>query len=228
MQLDVLWSGPIEVRPIYHRLALNGKVRALYVSDLHFAFWNRPVLQQLEQVLHRLRPDLLLLGGDLVDVPWGLGPFQAALRRWSQWLPVLAVPGNHDRLCGLKRLRAELPLTAWIDQQPWRHESGLVLCGCPQQPATPSAIFVGHEPHRVQQVARQNFALMLAGHLHGCQWIAWQHRGFDYPGAWFFGYHGPHFRVGGTDLYVSRGVNDTLPVRINCPRDVLLLELSPA
>ena len=225
MTAEALWSGPVLVRPIHHPMPLKSKVRALYVSDLHFAFWCAPVLEQLQAMLRFLKPDLLILGGDLVDLPWGWSALERALQRWSGWLPVVAVPGNHDRLCGLGRVKARLPVTQWLDEQVWQHDSGLRLCGSEAQGASETSVFVGHEPHRVGSVARANFPIMLAGHLHGCQWIAWQRRGYDYPGAWFFAYHGPRFRVGPTDLHVSRGFNDTLPVRINCPRDVLLLDL---
>lgn len=200
-------------------------MRLVYLSDLHYAPWVGPVLRELESLLLTLEPDLLVFGGDLVDLPLGwLG-----LRRWLERLagryPLLGVPGNHDRWCGLKRLQQQLDSLHWLDLAPVSLDSGLRLCGRVEQGATSRSILIGHEPVRVRAAARAGFPAMLAGHLHGCQWIAFRDRGLDFPGAWFFAYHGEQFQVGPTRLWVSRGVNDTLPLRVSCPRDLLLLEL---
>ena len=169
--------------------------------------------------------DLLVLGGDLVDFPCGYSALSAWLE--SVRCPVLAVPGNHDRWVGLQGLKRNLRGVIWLDEGAWMGPGGLRLCGRPDQGATAQSVLVGHQPTAVRAAARAGFPLMLAGHLHGCQWIWFERQGLDYPGAWFFAYHGEHFRVGATRLLVSRGVSDTLPLRIDCPRDYLLLELGP-
>lgn len=178
------------------------------------------MLVQVTRAIQSIQPEMVLLGGDLIDLPW---PLQR-LRRWVAEMPcpVAAVPGNHDRWCGLARIKKALPVT-WLDEQPLQLECGLRLCGSTRQPGGSNCLLVGHHPQEVEQ-ARQ-FPLMLAGHWHGCQWVAWQKAGQDYPGAWFYPYHGPSFQVGPTTLHVSRGVSDTLPIRINCPRDLLVVEI---
>jgi predicted MPP superfamily phosphohydrolase len=183
------------------------------------------MLSQLEVELKGVQPQALLLGGDLIDFPWGYSNLVAWVQRQSQRWPVLAVPGNHDRWAGLKRLKQRLPQVHWLDESPAVLDGGLRLCGHIRQGATPTTVLVGHEPHRVRDASKAGFPLMLAGHLHGCQWIVFQKSGLDYPGAWFFAYHGSRFQVGPTTLHVSRGASDTLPIRLRCPRDYLLLEL---
>ncbi len=183
------------------------------------------MLKQLALELEHASPDLILLGGDLLDLPWGHQGLAAWVEQMSQICPLAAVPGNHDRWVGLSRVKRSLGAVHWLDEAPleWR---GLRLCGRPEQGASPQSLLVGHHPTGVKAAARAGFPLMLAGHLHGCQWIWFERNGWDYPGAWFFAYHGPRFQVGPTLLLVSRGVSDTLPLRIACPRDYLWLELS--
>ena len=63
---------------------------------------------------------------------------------------------------------------------------------------------------------------MLAGHLHGGQCVLATRRGRLYPAAWIYRWHGLRFAEWGAVLLVSRGAGDTLPVRFNCPREVIL------
>lgn len=184
------------------------------------------MLRQLAVEMERSAPDLILLGGDLLDLPWG----HAGLVNWAQQMaelcPLAAVPGNHDSWAGLKRVKRSLQALHWLDEAPLVLPSGLRLCGRAEQGATAQSILVGHQPTGVKAASRAGFPVMLSGHLHGCQWIWFEWNGRDYPGAWFFAYHGASFQVGPTRLLVSRGVSDTLPLRIACPRDYLWLELS--
>jgi uncharacterized protein len=184
------------------------------------------MLIQVESLLHRLAPSAILLGGDLIDLPWGYTNLVQWVQRLLPHFPILAVPGNHDRWAGLNRLRQRLAGVHWLDLHPYTFTEGPRFCGSSRQESSTTSILVGHEPTAVLQASHRGFPLMLAGHLHGCQCIAFQRKGLDYPGAWFFAYHGGQFQVGPTTLYVSRGVSDTLPVRINCPRDLLLLEVA--
>ena len=49
--------------------------------------------------------------------------------------------------------------------------------------------------------------------------------GLLYPGALLYRYNGLRFARERTTMLVSRGVHDTLPLRWNCPREVLLVEV---
>jgi hypothetical protein len=63
---------------------------------------------------------------------------------------------------------------------------------------------------------------VLAGHLHGCQLVAFEFRDRLYPGAIFYPYCYLTHQCGSTTLVVSRGVSDLIPVRWRCPREVVL------
>ena len=67
-----------------------------HVSDLHFGRLQRAALEPLRRGLHRLRPDLLLVSGDLTQRA-RRGQFREA-RAFLDTLPgpQIVVPGNHD------------------------------------------------------------------------------------------------------------------------------------
>lgn len=68
------------------------------VSDIHAASDNDHLLR-FERVLTwlaHLRPDLLVLTGDLIDGPWAEGYRQIAARLKQQPYPAFVLPGNAD------------------------------------------------------------------------------------------------------------------------------------
>jgi predicted MPP superfamily phosphohydrolase len=67
---------------------------------------------------------------------------------------------------------------------------------------------------------------VFAGHLHGGQCVLAMHRERLYPAAWFYRWHGLRFAEGRAVLLVSRGAGDTLPIRFNCPREVILCTIT--
>ncbi|HYC78851.1 MAG TPA: hypothetical protein VEI02_14595, partial [Planctomycetota bacterium] len=71
-------------------------------------------------------------------------------------------------------------------------------------------------------------AVAFAGHLHGGQCVFFRRGARLYPGAWFNRWTGLRFDVGATKLFVSLGLGDTLPLRWNCPREVVTLDLTAA
>jgi predicted MPP superfamily phosphohydrolase len=79
-----------------------------------------------------------------------------------------------------------------------------------------------HHPGDFPAAAAAGYGLVLAGHLHGGQCVLATRRGRLYPAAWIYRWHGLRFAEWGAVLLVSRGAGDTLPVRFNCPREVIL------
>ncbi len=72
------------------------RVRILLLTDLHFKrkFW--PFHQRLLRKINALRPDLMLITGDLIDEHGMPGPARKFISRLRPDLPWLAIPGNHD------------------------------------------------------------------------------------------------------------------------------------
>ncbi len=69
------------------------------------------------------------------------------------------------------------------------------------------------------------YHLILAGHLHGCQFVFWQNKSGLYPGRCFYGWNILEAQIGLCRYIVSRGATDTLPLRYNCPRKLVLVEI---
>lgn len=204
--------------------------RLLYVSDIHLRHRrSNNLCRQVMDVATRNRPDAVLLGGDLVDRPSeldALGGLVASLRAVA---PVLAVGGNHDQQVGMHRVRDAVVRGGgqWIHDSVARvtHRGRVIAVAGPAS-ATPAAgdvrVLCAHNPRIWKQSREGGYDLVLAGHLHGCQLVAWEYRDRLFPGALFYPYCFLSHQRGSTRLVVSRGVSDLLPVRWRCPREVVL------
>ena len=232
------WSGgalEIGLRRALHvrevRLSTrHDAYRLLYVSDIHLRHGRSDVLcgQVLDSV-GRCRPDMVLLGGDLVDRRSELLRLSELVRRVGEIAPLLAIGGNHDRNIGIHLVREAVVHGGgqWIEDGSARvtHRGRLIVISGPASaPAADGQVRVlcAHDP-RIWKTSRQaGYDLVLAGHLHGCQLVACEYRDRLFPGALFYPYCFLNARCGSTRLVVSRGVSDLLPIRWKCPREVVL------
>jgi predicted MPP superfamily phosphohydrolase len=72
------------------------KLRLLLLTDLHLRNRLWPFHYRLLRTINKLRPDLLLLSGDIID-QWGtIAPAKQFFSRLDRNIPLLAIPGNHD------------------------------------------------------------------------------------------------------------------------------------
>lgn len=199
--------------------------RVVMLSDLHLgsqfgARWFSTLVDQV-QALH---PDLILLGGDIVE---GHGPFDPGLKpvfaRLRAPLGVFAVTGNHERFGDT---RAAIKMTEAAGVQ-WLHDEmisiapGLSLAGVDDPgmrrpppdsrsdnqsaPVLLSAtgdavILLSHSPTDVQQAAAAGVGLMLSGHTHNGQ--IWP---FNYLVSLFYPYITGRYDINGMTLIVGRG-----------------------
>ncbi len=197
--------------------------RLLYASDLHLGrAWTRNVPALLLEAVAETEPDALLLGGDLADGPRGVRALGEAIAGLARTVTVAAVPGNHDALAGVRAVRDAVVGAGgrWLPDAPLDLD-GVVIEGRVRRDAH---VLCAHYPQVWPEARKSGVRLTLAGHLHGCQWVAYTARGRMYPGAWFYRWNGLRFEEGDSTLVVSRGAGDTLPVRWNCPREVVLAE----
>lgn len=214
-------------RIVWH---LPRSIRLLYASDLHLGhWWTARVPEHLLGLTRQIRPDLILLGGDLIDSGEALEPMRALLMELADVAPVHAIAGNHDHRAGLAAVRAAV-LTAgahWLPDQPIEHPVRIeAVLAAPVSSAGPTPrILCAHAPAVFPTAVAAGYRLVLAGHLHGGQCVMATHRGKQYPAAWFHRWHGLRFRHGDAEMLVSRGLADTFPFRFNCPREVLLCEI---
>jgi hypothetical protein len=202
----------------------------MYVSDIHLRRTRSAKLcRQVIESARSANIDVLLLGGDLVDGPAELGTLRNLVGALCEVAPVFAVGGNHDRRVGMNRVRDAVVNGGgeWIHDDAARvaHRSRVIVVSGPDAASLPAGdvqVLCAHNP-RVWKTARQRgYHLVLAGHLHGCQLVAFEYRDRLFPGAVFYPYCYLSHQSGSTRLVVSRGVSDLVPIRWRCPREVVL------
>jgi predicted MPP superfamily phosphohydrolase len=204
--------------------------RLVYASDIHLRRGRAGTLRrQVLEAVAAASPDLVLLGGDLVDQRSQLGELTALVAAIREVAIVLAVGGNHDRRVGLDRVRGAVEHGGGL----WIHAGTAVVTrrGRAVAVSGPEAtdpvdghvrVLCGHDPWIWRACRHGGFDLVLAGHLHGCQVVACHYRDRLLPGALVYPYCVLGRRRGQSRLVVSRGVSDLVPLRWRCPREVVL------
>ena len=204
--------------------------RLLYVSDIHLRNGRSDTLcRQVVDAATRCGPDVVLLGGDLVDRRSELSQVSALVGMLRDVAPVLAIGGNHDRQIGMDRVRDAVMQGGgqWIHEGIARitHGGRVIAVSGPDAALRTDGhvrVLCAHDP-RIWKTSRDaGYTLVLAGHLHGCQLVAWEYRDRLFPGAIVYPYCFLSHQRGPTRLVVSRGVSDLVPVRWRCPREVVL------
>jgi hypothetical protein len=215
-----------------------------FLSDLHAGhFMTARDLEAIAQLLMSLAPDLVCLGGDLINTRLEeLEHLDGALRVLRPPLGVFAVPGNHDyyrpgflhpwgehlEARGVQVLinRGERVThggrSFWVcgvdDLTEGRPRLGDALLG--RSPGEP-AILLSHHPDVFQEASERDVDLQLSGHTHGGQieilgWSPLHHSRFGYV-------RGVYPR-NDSRLYVGRGGGVTLlPLRIGTRSEITLL-----
>jgi predicted MPP superfamily phosphohydrolase len=237
-------TGEVELRRGH--ADLDG-LRVAFISDVHAGHWldARDLVSILERVAAS-EPDLVCLGGDLVD---GFAEefeiLADSLHVLDPPLGIVATPGNHEyyadaSLSGWRAALAAHQVTVLCNQGTRSKRGGASLwlagiddwkCGRPDMRAAVEGaapdepiLLLSHQPDMLPHAAEHGVDLMLSGHTHGGQVRPW---GWTVPlpqtrlGLW----HG-HFEHERTQLYVGRGVGFSgLPLRWNAPAEIPLLTL---
>lgn len=208
------------------------RIRILYISDLHLHRWNaRKILLQTLKATRNLAPTVILLGGDLVDNKNGIPFLRQLVVSLQRLCTVAAVSGNHERYIGTQQVRDSLVELGvhWLEELPLIFTNAnkqYFIAGNVHSDESISfsgtKILCAHHPKVFKSAIVKDYSLVLAGHLHGGQGIFFEWRGRYWPGALASLWTGAKFVRGNTTMLVSRGVNDTVPLRFNCPREVIL------
>jgi uncharacterized protein len=228
---------------------LTAPLRLAWLTDLHHGQFVRTasVRAWVDAALAEA-PDIVLLGGDLVDQhpgPDADGELVAELARLRAPLGVLAVWGNHDRTrframarfeAALHEAAVELLVNRGAQVRDDLHVAGLddFRTGRPDlgatlrdRPTAGATVLLSHNPDVLPEVPL-DVGLTLAGHTHGGQVVL--------PGVgalYTSSQYGDRFLAGWVEGpargYVSRGLGvSNLPVRVNCPAELTVLDLVPA
>jgi predicted MPP superfamily phosphohydrolase len=232
-------------------------VRIAQISDLHIGNgMEGRRLDKMVDRTNALDADLIVVTGDLFDSdPRFIEDGAKRLGRLYARHGVYVVLGNHDHAVGaeavaeglarhapgLRVLRDEWvrlpfgkPLYLAGADDPGANWSGRgielegldsLAAGLPEDGP---AVLLVHRPEAFAQAARLGFPLVVSGHTHGGQ-LALPTPGGRYNLASIMSpYTRGVYRDGGTTLYVNRGLGVGGPaLRINCPREIAVLELTP-
>lgn len=232
--LETGYNSRFEVRMERVPCGVASRIRIAYLSDLHFTRRSEEMSARLAEEVKRLKPDLVLLGGDYTDTHAGLMHLDRLLQNISGVAPILAIAGNHDRFFGMKTLREtmERNRVQWIEGASIDLElKGTTVridgnTAIERNSGEAIRVLCLHKPLDPEKL-RTSYHLAFAGHLHGSQCVLWQNDQGLFPGRWFYKWNRLKALVGGCHYYISRGLGDTLPFRYNCPKEIIVVDLEP-
>jgi predicted MPP superfamily phosphohydrolase len=221
-----------------------------HVGDLHVGRFFRP--RELDPVIlasNGLNSDLIVVTGDIIDLSIDLLPVTlTALRKLQAPLGVYLVIGNHDLIDDGPRFVSQVRsagLDLLIDESrsirvgdrdisllglDWAR-SGYeehvrrAMAGVPEDGPR---LALTHHPHAFDALADAGVDLVLAGHTHGGQIM------FTSPhkpepvgiGSLIFRYTRGFYRRGQSTLFVTTGVGNWFPVRMNAPAEIAHLTIA--
>lgn len=221
----------------------------LHLSDFHIDA-NEALADRLAPVLMPLEPDLCVLTGDYrFDVTGSCDGVYSAMRRIVSNISAkhgtLGILGNHDAAeiafvleeLGVRMLVNEAieirerNASLWLAgiDDPFDYRCDDLPAALAGAPAHAFKVLLAHTPDRYLQAAGHGVDLYLCGHTHAGQirfpWIGSLRHNSRSPRAYSYG----HWRYKSMQGYTTAGVGcSSLPVRFNCPPEVVLIELASA
>ncbi|MEM9072505.1 MAG: metallophosphoesterase [Myxococcota bacterium] len=252
-----IWSAVVEPRYLVVRertLTLENwrpelaGIRVALIGDLHVGAppMGRGRVRHIVERTRRLRPELVLFLGDLVDtkglfrsrIP--LNEVAVDLRGLDAPLGVFGVLGNHDHWFGADRVRSTLERggVRVIDNEPVR----LRYRGVPFWLLGVGDDFTGHADLDAVQVegprilathspdlfpdVDEGVALTVAAHTHGGQVRLPGIGPLFVPSRFGKRYAQGHYRAGSRQLWVTSGLGTSMvPVRFGVPPEIVILTL---
>lgn len=235
---------------------VENTIRLLLLTDLHSCDYGEGQRELLDAAIAQ-QPDLVLLGGDIVDDEAGmpeeraLDTVEALAQRW----PTYYVTGNHELLSGRAKeikealrdrgavvLEGENELVTaagqtiqicglddpTVGEKTWRKQLESVTASLQEELFS---ILLTHRPERTSEYTGRGFDLVVAGHVHGGQWrLPGLINGLIAPNQGLFPrYAGGVYDLGGTTLIVSRGLarESTRIPRFYNPPELVVIEVTP-
>ena len=214
----------------------------LHLTDLHFiGTIDRVFFEHVTELSEDLRPDLIVMTGDLLDNQQFVEWLPTTLGRLKAPLGCHFVLGNHDWYLQTDEIRKWLRELGWHDVagkcESLQHKgrtltiAGTELPWMGQHPDFSSApadsfrLLLSHTPDNLDWARRQDVDLMLCGHNHGGQvllpWIGPVYS----PSIHGVSYSGGAYWKDPTFLYVSRGISARHPLRLGCKPELTKLIL---
>jgi uncharacterized protein len=242
------FQGRISVRSevfLTKKIALRRPLRFVFLADLHAGpLTDTRLLDRAFAIAEGFAPDLVLLGGDYVSLGLrNLPQIVHLIRGVRAPLGVAGVLGNHDQWQGEELStalrKAGLRFLSGLPHQLGPPFEDVTLYGVdagaeaslasylPQPGLRSFSLLVAHSPRALGFSAEGRFDLILSGHTHGGQVAFPSGRALFLPsGSGDAAHVAGRFRVGATDLLVTRGIGlSDIPIRLNSPSEVHLCQL---
>ena len=226
-ELDIATEKPLE-KPLTIVLA----------SDLHIGYHNRRAeLARWVDLINAEKPDLVLLGGDIIDRslrPLTAGHYEEEFRRLEA--PVWAVLGNHETYAGLgqaEQFYQDAGIRILKDSV--AHFKGIDVIGRSDRSRPGRAglhdfssglegftLLLDHQPSHLEEAEEAGIDFQFSGHTH---------RGQVWPVSWFtdaiFEKSWGAYRKGNTQYYVSSGLGLWgAKIRVGTRSEYLVLKLT--
>ncbi len=232
---------------------LEGFTVAL-LSDFHYdPYFSVHPLRSAISMVNALHPDLIVLTGDFVSVPFtgnvaagaaAAEPCAQLLRQMQAPYGLWAVMGNHDVFTDSDRVTSLLRaqgIQVLVNQAVPIESKGArfwlagiddALAGdadldatLQKVPTAEATVLLAHEPDYADRVAHYPVDLQLSGHSHGGQVRLPFLRPLYLP-ALARKYVWGLYQIGELTLYTNAGLGTVdLPIRWNCPPEITLLTL---
>lgn len=224
---NVRFNRPVTKHMHIHLYAKSGHadtMRVVAVSDLHLGYGiNKKRLDSYVRLINNEHPDLILIGGDLIDMSvrplWG-EKMQEELNRLEAPLGVYMIPGNHEyisgineachfiRTTGIKLLRdsiVNLPNgILLVGRDDRSNERRKTISQLLERTEGKTPVFVlDHQPanEEVEQMVNRNVDFAFFGHTHQGQ--IWP---LNWITAWIYNQSHGYRQRNHTHLYVSSGL----------------------
>lgn len=228
---------------------LEKPLTIVLASDLHLGYHNRKAeLERWTDIINAENPDLVLIGGDIVDRsvrPLVEGGYAEAFSRLKA--PVYAVLGNHEyfsggRPMGNGKWNTDAPEQFFRDagivllKDSVVHFKGIDVIGRNDRMAFRRAtvkdlakglegftILLDHQPYHLEEAEQAGIDFQFSGHTHrGQVWpISWITDAV-YEKSW------GHYQRGNTRYYISSGLGIWGPkIRIGTRSEYLVLHVCP-
>jgi predicted MPP superfamily phosphohydrolase len=216
--------------------------RIVFASDLHFgALFGKGYGRRFVERINQERPDMVILGGDLVDRSLDFAVREGSLetlRKIKAPVGVFAVMGNHDLANGTGEqereylekmgIRFVVNETIPINSIMWLtglddYRFGKRDYAIPHMETAKLNLFVEHEPRHVLEAGQKGYDLYFAGHTHGGQMVPLN----LITQQMYVQDHGTDPR-GNMLSTVSTGYGlSFLPIRLGVPPEIVVVTVEP-
>lgn len=198
-------------------------LKVVAISDIHLGYaTNKTMLAGYVDMINAQRPDIVLIGGDLIDnsvAPLRYEHMEEELSKIYAPLGVYMVPGNHEYISGIEeseKFIAQTPIVLLRDSVailPYqiqlvgrddRHNKGRKTLGqlTANLDKSKPVILLDHQPYDLEKTEEAGVDLQFSGHTH---------RGQVWPMNWIVDHlfelsYGIK-KIGNSTIYVSSGLS---------------------